>query len=404
MKMHGILHNHAGLAGSGNDGFAALCDPCGRMLYNPKSMSGEEFTPSQLRRFRRELLAWFDESARDLPWRRTSDPYAIWVSEIMLQQTRVNAVLDHYAQFMARFPNIDALAAVEEPEVLAIWSGLGYYRRARMLHKAAQFVMRELGSSMPKTAADLRALPGVGAYTSAAIASIAFGEAAAVVDGNVERVLMRLMALEPAHNGKAGDLQRRVKQAADQLLDHERPGDFNQAMMELGATICLPRNPLCLQCPVQKLCRTRGEHPTAPRKEMSRSAVSYALLRKADRKGAVKILLEQRPQEASLMAGMWELPQVENFDANSERLLLQVRHSITVTNYSVSVLHFLPEEERMLAKRKTRKWVDREDLTGLPLTGLARKVLKRLRVLPSHASGAAPIVSGVKNANILPLL
>jgi A/G-specific adenine glycosylase len=368
-------------------------------------MSGEQFSPVQLRQFQHRLLAWFDKHARDLPWRRSSDPYAIWVSEIMLQQTRVNAVLEHYAQFMQRFPTIHALAEAEEPAVLAIWSGLGYYRRARMLHKAAQFVMQELGGLIPKTVEGLRTLPGVGEYTSAAIASIAFGEAAAVVDGNVERVIIRLAAVEQVHKGKANMLTRAVRQTADLLLDHTRPGDFNQAMMELGATICLPRNPLCLQCPVQKLCRTRGEHTTAPRKEMSSKPVSYAFLHKADRKGhPVEILLEQRPHEASLMAGMWELPQVEGFDTNDERLLLNVRHSITITNYYVSVLHFSPEEEHRLPEHLTRQWVPIEDLHGLPLTGLARKVLKRLRVLPGYASASTPVKFGAKNTNILPLL
>jgi A/G-specific adenine glycosylase len=366
------------------------------------TMSGEEFSPAQLRQFRRLLLAWFDEHARDLPWRRSGDPYAIWVSEIMLQQTRVNAVLEHYALFMRQFPTIQALAEAEEPEVLAIWSGLGYYRRARMLHKAAQFVMKELAGIMPKTALGLRTLPGIGEYTSAAIASIAFGEAAAVVDGNVERVVTRLARLESASNRQASVLRRAIRQTADQLLDQARPGDFNQAMMELGATICLPRNPLCLQCPVQTLCRTRGEHTTAPRKEMSSRPVSYAFVRKGDRKDELEILLEQRPHEASLMAGMWELPEVEGFDPKSERLLLNVRHSITTTNYYVTVLHFLPEEEHLLPERATRKWVRTQDLTGLPLTGLARKVLKRLRVLPGYASTSAQF--GAKNTNILPLL
>ena len=387
--------------GEGRD--AGLARPRAEALQSP-SMSGEEFSPAQLRQFRRLLLAWFDEHARNLPWRRSSDPYAIWVSEIMLQQTRVNAVLDHYALFMARFPTMQALAAAKEPDVLAIWSGLGYYRRARMLHKAVQFVTTELAGSMPRTAAELRALPGIGEYTSAAIASIAFGEAAAVVDGNVERVVTRLAGLMPAPDGKASVLDRAVRQTAGRLLEQTRPGDFNQAMMELGATLCLPRNPLCLQCPVQKLCRTRGEHPTSARKEMSSKPVSYAILRRAARKGRLEMLLEQRPHEASLMAGMWELPQVEGFDTSSDRLLLNVRHSITTTNYYVSILHFLPDEEHLLPRRKMRKWVPIEELPALPLTGLARKVLKRLRVLPGHASGSTPAQFGAKKANILPLL
>ena len=340
-------------------------------------MSRNEFsTPGQLRPFRRLLLAWFDAHARDLPWRRTADPYAIWVSEIMLQQTRVNAVLDHYARFMARFPTVQALAAAEEPEVLAIWSGLGYYRRARMLHKAAQVVANELAGAMPETAEALRNLPGIGEYTSAAIASIAFGEPVAVVDGNVERAVLRLTAMEPAANGK------RVRETAQTLLDRDRPGDPNQAMMELGATLCLPRNPLCLECPVQALCRTRGEHPTIPRKKQHSKPIHFAFVERKKRKNSTEILLEQRPHDASLMAGMWELPHLETTEADASRLLLSLRHAITTTNYQVSILSFAPEEEQQLPRHKTRRWIKAEVLPTLPLTGLARKALKRLNLLP----------------------
>lgn len=332
-------------------------------------MSGGEFSPAQLRQFRHSLLAWFNEHARDLPWRRTSDPYAIWLSEIMLQQTRVNAALDHYARFLKRFPTIKALAEASEPDVLALWSGLGYYRRARMLHRAAQKVLHEFHGVIPSTVAGLRALPGIGDYTSAAIASIAFREPAVAIDGNVERVVQRLTA-----NGSTNGA---IRKSAELLLDREHPGDFNQAMMELGATICLPRNPLCLQCPVQRFCRTRGEHPTAQRKEMIGKEVAYGLLRRA-RKGKTEVLLEQRSQEASLMAGMWELPLVE---ADADRLLLSVRHSITTTNYRVSILHFEENEADLLPRRKAeRQWVKAAELASLPLTGLARKVLRKLHI------------------------
>jgi A/G-specific adenine glycosylase len=354
-------------------------------------MSSEAFLPAQLRQFRRKLLSWFDENARDLPWRRSSDPYAIWVSEIMLQQTRVNAVLDHYARFMGRFPTVQVLAQAQESEVLAVWSGLGYYRRARMLHKAAQSVIKEFAGEIPRTAEGLRELAGIGEYTSAAIGSIAFGDPVAAVDGNVERVITRWASLtaQGADVGRAKvtSLQRSIRQMANELLDRERPGDFNQAMMELGATICLPRNPLCLQCPVQKLCRTRGEHPTPQRKEMRSKAVSYALLRRSSRGGEVEILLEQRSQEASLMAGMWELPEVESHA--EDRILLSVRHAITTTNYIVSVLRFEPDEKSLLPQRRAvRKWVASSHLHELPLTGLARKVLKRTRILPAHTADA----------------
>jgi len=335
-----------------------------------------------LRQFRSRLLAWFDLHARDLPWRRTSDPYAIWISEIMLQQTRVNAVLDHYARFMVRFPTIDALARAEEPEVLAIWSGLGYYRRARMLHRAAKVVMNEQAGKIPKTAESLRRLPGIGEYTSAAVASIACGEPVAVVDGNVERVVMRLTGMEAGANGKHS---RVIHETAQSLLDPRRPGDFNQAMMELGASLCLPKNPLCLECPVQALCWTRGEHLTIPRPKMLSKDIYSALIERKKRKNCTEILLEQRPQDASLMAGMWELPQIDPNVADQTRLLFSLRHSITTTNYRVSILSFAPQELPLLPKHQARKWVKAEALPALPLTGLARKVLKRLGLLSETA-------------------
>src|ERR1700742_3501221 len=193
-------------------------------------------TPADVREMSAALLGWYAAHKRDLPWRATRDPYRIWVSEIMLQQTRVAAVLEHYRLFLAAFPTLKTLAAASEAEVLALWSGLGYYRRARMLHRAAKLVADEFAGALPRSAEGLLALPGVGAYTAAAVASIAFGEPVAVVDGNVERVLARVAGWSAAENGFA----TRVRTFAATLVDAERPGDFNQGMMELGATVCLP--------------------------------------------------------------------------------------------------------------------------------------------------------------------
>lgn len=343
--------------------------------------------------FRRLLLDWFDAHARDLPWRGTSDPYAIWVSEIMLQQTRVNAVLDHYARFLTRFPTVEALAAAEEAEVLAIWSGLGYYRRARMLHKAAKIVAIDLAGKMPEMAEALRKLPGIGKYTSAAIASIAFGEPVAAVDGNVERVIQRLIG--------SGAEAKAIRETAQALLDPHRPGDANQAMMELGATICLPRNPLCLDCPVQTLCRTRGEHPTVKRPRMQEKATYFAFFERKSRKNDTEILLEQRPHNASLMAGMWELPHLEAAAADLNRLILSLRHSITITNYQVSILSFAANEQSLLPNHKARRWTKAEDLPNLPLTGLARKALKRLHILPGNTSIISPAKAPAGTSKLL---
>jgi len=317
-------------------------------------------SPEETTFFRNSLLAWYKENARDLPWRRTRDPYRIWISEIMLQQTRVAAVLDHYARFTARFPDVHALADAAEADVLALWSGLGYYRRARMMHRAAQAVVRDFAGVFPSTAEALLQLPGIGAYTAAAVASIAFGEPVAVVDGNVERVLMRVAAL--------GGLSE-VRGLASRLIDKEQPSAFNQGMMELGATVCLPKAPLCLQCPLQSTCRTRGEHPSTPRKPLLPRDAYYSLLEQGN-----KILLEQRPTDASLMAGMWQLPELA---AAPERLqpLCRLKHSITVTNYTVTVYAGV----QTFQNDWKREWVPLDRAAELPLTGLARKILRKLR-------------------------
>ena len=228
--------------------------------------NGRLLGPESSQEIAAALLAWYDLHKRDLPWRRTRDPYAIWVSEIMLQQTRVAAVLGHYARWTQRFPTVRDLAEAKEDQVLAEWSGLGYYRRARFLHRGAQAVVEEHGGEIPKTAETLRQLPGIGEYTSAAIASIAFGEPIAVVDGNVERVVARLKG--PSKS--AASTNASIKNLAGQILDSRRPGDFNQAMMELGATICLPR--IRSACIV--LCRSSAAHAesTPPGRDLLRSA------------------------------------------------------------------------------------------------------------------------------------
>jgi A/G-specific adenine glycosylase len=323
---------------------------------------------SQARKFRRLLLAWYDIHARDLPWREDRDPYRVWVSEIMLQQTRVAAVIEHYQQFLRRFPTVQKLAAARTSSVLAAWSGLGYYRRARMMHAAAKLTVRELGGQFPRTASGLRALPGVGRYTSAAIASIAFEEPVAVVDGNVERVLQRFSGTRLAPEN--------IWKAAEDLLDHQRPGDFNQAMMELGATICTPRSPSCLTCPVVDSCATRGELPSLPNSsKQKKREINYAL---DCLDGAVYLV--QRPPDARLMAGMWELPQVEgieleSIEKNKPHADFTVRHSITVTDYTVRVRR-LPAPPNIPGQR-----IPLHRLPNYPLTGLARKILRKAELI-----------------------
>ncbi len=350
------------------------------------------FSDSLKAAFRTNLLAWYDEHARELPWRESRDPYRVWVSEVMLQQTRVEAVIAHYHEFLRRFPTDRKLAAAREASVLAAWSGLGYYRRARMLHAAAKIVTRDHGGKFPETIEALRELPGIGRYTAAAIASIAFGKTVAAVDGNVERVLQRL-------SGKrlAGEV---LWESAEDLLDRRRPGDFNQAMMELGATVCTPRAPTCLMCPVVGLCAVRGEMAanTKSVRQIKRE-ICFAL---DWRRG--EVFLVQRSKDMSLMPGMWELPELDGpvlttkipstrqvpvavlkrcasqkqeREGGSTGLTsgFTLRHSITVTDYTVKV-------ERVAAPDRVRgKWIAVHRLAHFPLTGLARKILRKAKLM-----------------------
>jgi A/G-specific adenine glycosylase len=311
--------------------------------------------------FARSLLAWYDQHARKLPWREDQDPYRVWVSEIMLQQTRVAAVLEHYRRFLKKFPTVRKLAAARESSVLAAWSGLGYYRRARILHAAAKLVINEYRGEFPSNSEGLRRLPGIGRYTAAAIASISYDEPVAVVDGNVERVLERMSGTR---------LTRELTwSTATNLLDSARPGDFNQAMMELGATICLPRQPQCLLCPMSGFCAARGALETKPVTPRQRKRKVWFGLARRDG----HVLLVRRDQKESLMPGMWELPE---FPAPSRaKPLLSLRHSITVTDYQVEVMEVSTPEEG------TGHWIARSRLASLPLTGLARKILKRAELL-----------------------
>jgi A/G-specific adenine glycosylase len=358
--------------------------------------------------FRAWLLAWYDAQARDLPWRKTHDPYRVWVSEIMLQQTRVAAVIEHYHEFLRRFPNVEKLAAARESAVLAAWSGLGYYRRARMLHAAAKIVVGELGGRFPSSPGGWRELPGIGRYTAAAIASIAFGEAAAVVDGNVERVLQRVAGRRLVGEQRWG--------AAEAWLDRERPGDFNQAMMELGATVCTPRAPACLTCPVIELCAARGELDSIGRAPRQKKREIHYLL-DCRRK---RVFLVQRPADASLMPGMWELPEIsistpdpwgtrnplfpvfpgrngkartnpgrrdktrkDRAQTGTMELLFTVRHSITLTNYTAHVWR------GSVRSGLGGEWVSADLLGRVALTGLARKALRKAALISDGESPAS---------------
>lgn len=270
--------------------------------------------------FHRELVAWQRSHGRHhLPWQRTRDPYRVWLSEIMLQQTQVTTVLGYYERFLARFPDVAALAAAPEDEVFGLWSGLGYYSRARNLHRCAQEVVARFGGRFPHTAAELATLPGIGRSTAAAVAAFCFGERVAILDGNVRRVLARLLAY-------GGDLavaanERALWAAADVLLPPaDRPDDiaaYTQGLMDLGATICLPRRPDCLLCPVQALCRARAggdveRYPVRSRKLRRTAQTLWVLLAQREEDGAV--WLHKRPARG-IWAGLWALPVFESREA-----------------------------------------------------------------------------------------
>lgn len=256
--------------------------------------------------FAQLLLNWYRQHARTLPWRSSRDPYAIWVSEIMLQQTQVDTVIPYYTRWMQRFPTIKTLADAEEQAVLKVWEGLGYYSRARNLHKAAMLVMSDYNGVLPDQAPDLEKLPGIGPYTAGAIASIAFGRNAAALDGNIKRVYARLFAVEEPINSPAGIKQ--LDHLAQQALPSGDAGDYNQALMDLGSSICTARNPACGSCPISSCCEAfrTGQQNTLPVKNARPRIPHYTVTAAVIAKDQ-KVLLARRP-DTGMLAGLWEYP------------------------------------------------------------------------------------------------
>jgi A/G-specific adenine glycosylase len=332
--------------------------------------------------FRTLLLDWYRNAHRDLPWRRTSDPYAIWVSEIMLQQTRVETVVPYFNRFLDSFPTVEALAEAPLEQVLERWSGLGYYRRARMLHAGARAVA---STGMPETAATLRAIPGIGEYTAGAIASIAFGEESAIVDGNVARVLSRLHAIR----GEGSAVRKRLWAQAAELVRGEDPGALNQALMELGATVCTPRAPSCEACPLAKGCRALAEDlvdSIPPAKKRARVKAWKRVAIVAERGGTV---LMARRKTHLVFGGLWEPPGVDGSGARAVRTLA-ARFASGTPRRAGTVRHLLSHRDlrvdvwivdRARALRSVRLPPDYDEHTwarsteGLALSTLAKKIL-----------------------------
>ena len=318
--------------------------------------------------FRQLVLNWFRTNQRDLPWRRTRDPYRIWISEIMLQQTRVAAVIPYYERFLNRFPDVQALAIANEQELLAAWAGLGYYSRARNIQKAAKQIL-ELGE-FPRDYPTLRSLAGVGDYTAAAIASIAFDLPHAVLDGNVIRVLSRFTA--ESGNVDSTVVRTRLRAVADSLLDPQQPGEFNQGLMELGATVCLPREPQCSQCPLATDCAAvrTGRQRELPVKSTRPNPVDVEIQLLLIEKAGM-VLAWQRPTDSRRLAGFWELPEPSQLPrARLDARIGGFRHTIVNTNYSYDVFR------AFLMRAPTKfQWLSRDKLHEFPLSTAAKKAL-----------------------------
>ena len=374
---------------------------------NPRFLCETEpymLTGAPLSRFRKSLLAWFTQFQREMPWRRTRDPYRIWLSEIMLQQTRVAAAIPYYERFLERFPNVEALAAAPEEEVLRLWAGLGYYTSARNLQKAAKLIVANHHGIFPIDPADALALPGIGVYTAAAILSIAYQKKLAVLDGNVARVIARLNAIRG--DLRANGTWQTLQKSADHLLHDRSPGDWNQAMMELGATLCTPRSPQCLLCPVGEFCAARKQRlaEVIPEKRTKRRTIEITLasLVLVDPRGKTLLMAPPKSTRKSaapddvhtLVSRMWHFPTVavqpgqaaaalkkfaqeSLFGARKSQMELEplkkVRHAVTYR--SITVLPFRLEMEK-LPKVSGAKAFPLTDLSSVAISNLTRKVAR----------------------------
>jgi A/G-specific adenine glycosylase len=349
-----------------------------------------KIAPATLTKFRHKLLRWYRANRRDMPWRGSRNPYRIWIAEVMLQQTRIAAVLPYYQNFVRRFPTVQSLASARPAEVLRAWAGLGYYSRARNLHQAAKEIVARHGGNFPRSREAALTLPGIGRYTAAAVLSIAYEAPLAALDGNVARVLARLAALR-------GDLRsprrwRQLEGDAQRLLARDSAGDWNQALMELGETLCTPRNPRCAVCPVARFClaRSRGlvNQIPAPRRKRAPVQMRIAAAVLLDPRGRTLLVRDPGAHDGVLFSRMWQFPAVEvtaapetelkkhlaatlGTETNGFAALPPARHGVTFRN--IALLPFLARVKRL--PRAARSCILPLDcLAQVPVSSATRKI------------------------------
>jgi A/G-specific adenine glycosylase len=360
-----------------------------------------QLTGRALKNLQMRLLEWFRAQRRDLPWRASRDPYRIWVAEVMLQQTRIAAVMPYYQRFLDRFPNVESLAQARQAEVLKLWSGLGYYSRARNLHAAAQQIVAQHGAQIPRELSAALELPGIGVYTAAAVLSIAYDVPLAVLDGNVARVLARIYAIR-------GDLRvpktwSLLTSTASQLLARDAASDWNQSLMELGEVVCTPRSPRCAICPVARCCRANAQglanEIPAPRRKRAPVHMKIAAAILLDHSGRTLLVKDPGAHDGVLFSRMWQFPAIEvtrqpkaalaahlgttlNLSADALELeeLPAARHGVTFRN--IALLPFLARVRRLPKLPRTRI-LPLANLTKLPISSATRKIAAAASVLPS---------------------
>jgi A/G-specific adenine glycosylase len=356
-----------------------------------KSISLSDETVSFIRE---ELLAWYHEQKRDLPWRREKDPYKIWVSEVMLQQTRVNAVIPYYERFIEKFPTLQSLADAKEEEVLKAWEGLGYYSRIRNLHSAVKEVSQKYGGKVPDDPEKMAKLKGIGPYTLGAVLSIAYDKKLPAVDGNVMRVFSRLFLLYD--DISLVSTRKKMEQIALALIPDEAPGDFNQALMELGAMVCTPKSPQCLLCPVQSVCEAfrQGKEQDLPVKKKGKAPIVSEMIFLFITHRS-RVLIEKRPNDG-ILAGMWGLPTIEkkttDFKHFFEQGCLKLNRSLTIMREIGKFQHIFSHRhwnvEVYQAELKTKpdnipdhwRWVDFSELKQYPFPNVYRKAFQLLEI------------------------